>query len=369
MNQYLPRLLYLANELRPQLPSAIAKFVPQGDLIATVATIGITGAIQALQLEPEQLESLIDEGASKGRATLTEWKHILTNLAVDNLIENRDEMTTAEFIRRNELVNSFLNSNGSIIQVLQTDWDDPDAKEVVKWDSGLSYLDPLMEGFYHGLFIYMASTGVGKTSLLLSMVEALKKLDYVSEVWFFQTEIPRDMFQYRIRPLKKRGVQFAPGRDQIFYGQMSMLEILEMINARPDPNRVIIYDSPDVLASSADDNRRFELERIYRDLVIIKNLSKAVFVASQMSRKDSSPKITSVSESWAKAWYADGIIGFKQMGVRGTSALMKAAILKNRFGPAGIEMTFNYDLVDLLGTTDSASKKKAIGWESSDNEW
>lgn len=369
MHQYLPRLLYLANELRPQLPSAIAKLVPSGDLLATVSIIGSVGAVQALSLEPAQLQAILEEGAQGGRPTLGEWKHLLSSLAVDQLIDTREDMTLPEYIRRNEAINSFLNSNGSIIEVLRTDWNDPDAKDVVKWNSGEEYLDGIMEGFYHGLFIYMASTGVGKTSLLLSMVEALKRLTTVSEVWFFQTEIPRDMFQYRIRPLHKRGVNFIPGRDQLFYGQMSMMEIMDMIHERPDPNRVIFYDSPDVLASSADDNRRFELERIYRDLVIIKNQSKAVFVASQMSRKDKSPKITSVSESWAKAWYADAIIGFKQMGIRGTSALMKAAILKNRFGPAGFEMTFNYDLVDLIGSTDSASKKKAIGWESNEEEW
>lgn len=369
MNQYFPRLLYLANELRPQLPSAIAKLIPQGDLLATVSIIGSTGAIQALQLEPEQLDSLLEQGRRGGRATLDEWKHLLSNMAADHLIENRDSLDIREYLRRTEAISSFLNSNGSIIQVLRTDWNDPDAKDVVKWHSGLEYLDGVLEGFYHGLFIIMASTGTGKTSLLLSLVEALKKLEDVSEIWFFQTEIPRDMFQYRIRPLKNRGVAFLPGRDQIFYGQMTMLEIMDMIHEHPDPNRVIFYDSPDVLASAADDNRRFELERIYRDLVIIKNLSKAVFVASQMSRKDKSPKITSVSESWAKAWYADGILGFKQMGVRGTSALMKAAVLKNRFGPAGFEMTFNYDLVDLLGSTDSTSKKKAIGWESAEEEW
>lgn len=369
MNQYLPRLLSLANDLRHPLPSYIAKMIPQGDLIAMVSILGEMGTTQAMSLEPEQLSSLILEGQKKGKATAEEWRQLIAHLASEALMEKRDELDLQGFLGQMEKIRAFLKSQNSIIQVLRTDWDDPDAKEVVKWNSGLDYIDGVQEGFYHGLFIWMASTGTGKTSLLLSLVEALKKLDDVSEVWFFQTEIPRDMFQYRLRPIKKRGVQFNSGRDQIFYGQSSMMEIMEMVNDKPDPNRVIIYDSPDVLASGADDNRRFELERIYRDLVIIKNMSKAVFVASQMSRKDNTPKITSVSESWAKAWYADGIMGFKQLGVRGTSALMKAAALKNRFGPAGFEMTFNYDLVDLWGSTDSASKKKAIGWENADNEW
>lgn len=369
MNQLLPRLLYLANELRSPLPRGIAKLVPQGDLLMTMSTIGVVGTTQSLALEPEQLTSLIDAGSTKGKATLEEWRQLIAFIGVEKLIEERDDLELREFIRRNETINAFLNGSASIIPVLRTNWNDPDASDVIKWDSGLDFLDAVVEGFYHGLFVYMGGPGTGKTSLLLSTAESLRANGFADEIWFFETEIPRDMFQYRLRPLKKRSYPFVDGKDQIFYGQSSMTEILELIHAYPNPNRVIIYDSPDVLASGADDNRRFELERIFRDLVVIKNVSKAVFVASQMSRKDKDPKLTSVSESWSKAWYADAIIGYRQMGVRGTSALMKAAVLKNRFGPSGFEVTFKYDLVDLTGSLDGG-KKKAIGWEdTNEGDW
>jgi len=366
------RLLYLAHELRAPLPASLIKFIPQGEVVNAIASFGIAGVEAGMKLSRPQIQELLKAGAKDGKATRDEWKYIISNLVTDSLIEQKDTMKLSEFMAKTDLLSKYINGGASIIATEEGGFS-ADGENIEKWDLGFGPFDSIFEGFYQGLFVILGSTGTGKTSHMLSLVEQLKKNKLCSEVWFFQTEIPRRMFEYRLKPILGRGAKFVKGKDRIFYGQQSLPEIIEMVKANPDPNRVIFHDSPDVLASSAEEGRRFELESLYRDLVILKALCKAVFVGSQVRRKDKAVKITSAAESWAKAWYADGMIGIQKLGFKGTNALMKAVVVKNRFGPAEFEITYEYSMTQLTGTLTPKSKPRAAGWQDDedggDDDW
>lgn len=361
------RLFYLANELRTPLPASLLKYLPQGELLQAIASFGLAGAESGLGLSRAQLEKLMKQGSKDGKPTREEWRYLATHLITETLIDQKETMKTEDFMQKMNLLSRWSNGASSLVEVGEGGFTN-DGVNIEKWDSGFSPFDIVMEGFYTGLFIIMGSTGTGKTSHMLSLAESLRRKKLASEIWFFQTEIPQPMFKYRMKPMTER-TKFLMGKDRIFYGLQPISEIIEMVKSHPDPNRVIFHDSPDVLAGgSVEDGRRFELESIFRDLVILKSLCKSVFAASQVRRKDRSIKITSAAEAWAKAWYADGMLGIQKLGFRNEMAHMKASVVKNRFGPVDFEIQYEYDQVNLLGSLNGKSKKRASGWEEEAEE-
>lgn len=366
MENSAPRLFYLAQELRAPLPAALVKYLPQGEIIQALASFGLAGVEVGLGLSRAQLEKLIKAGAKDGKATREEWKYLISNLITEALIEQKDSMKISEFMGRSDLLSKYINGGASLIVSEEGGFTD-DGVDIAKWQSGFTPFDMIFEGFYQGLFMILGSTGTGKTSHLLSLAGMFRKLNLADEIWFYQTEIPQAMFKYRMKPMVQK-VKFKPGKDRIFYGLQSFAEIIETLKSNPNPNRIVFHDSPDVLAASQDDGRRFELESLFRDLVVMKSLCKAVFVTSQVRRKDRTVKVTSASESWAKAWYADGMIGIQKMGFRGTNALMKANVVKNRFGPVDFEIQYEYDMISLEGHLNSKSKKRVSGWTDEEDE-
>lgn len=364
----LPRLLYLAQELRSPVPTNLIKYLPQGEIINSIASYGLTGSELNLGLPRDQLEALIEEGARDGKAVEGEWRFIVAQLITDQLMDERETMKQADFLPKMEALSKFMTGQVSIITTEEGGFIDDSANPIEKWSSGFDPFDTIQEGFYQGLFIVMGPPGSGKTSHLISIAENMRRTGMASSIWLHQLEIPRRMFEYRLRPVVKR-TKFREN-DRIYYGMRSMQELLEAARKDPDPNRIIIHDSPDVLAPASGDDRRFDLENIFRDLVLLKSYCKAIFVASQPRRKDKRVKMESVAESWAKAWYADGIIGIQKMGSRGSNTLMRAAILKNRFGPCDFEIKYNYDMVTLTGELDG-NRKAAAGWDEPDTsgEW
>lgn len=361
------RLFYLANELRSPLPDSLVKYIPQGEIIQAIASFGVSGVEQGLKLSRAQLEKLITDGRKGGKATRDEWKYLITSIITDELIERKDTMKLDDFMKKTDMLNRWLNGGASIITTEEGSFSSNPSEMIKKWDTGFGPFDTIFEGFYQGLFMIMGSTGTGKTSHMLSLAELLKKNKIADEIWFFQTEIPRRMFEYRMGPILTRA-KFVEGKDRVFYGQQPLTEIIEMIKSKPNPNRIIFHDSPDVLASSAEEGRRFELEGLYRDLVIMKALCKAVFVGSQVRRKDRQVKVTSAAESWAKAWYSDGMIGLQKLGFKNQNAIMKAVVVKNRFGPTDFEIQYEYNQVQLTGHLTAKSKPRVAGWEQEEGE-
>lgn len=374
MTQSLSRLCFLANELRQPLPKWLIKYLPQGEIIQQIAQTGIVGVNLTEEIELDQLKGLVAKGSQLGPANSVEWRTIVTQLALEELEEQRDFLSEDDFMRAISKLVEFKKGGESLIYLDEGTWNE-EGTEIPKWNTGIEPLDMIQQGFYQGVFILMAPPGTGKTSKMLRLAAEMRKNHVADEIWHYQLEIPKAMLQYRIGPLrdelKANKTPFIPGKDRIFYGLRPFSEVLHEVQLHPNPDRVIFYDSPDVLAAAMGEDRRLELGSIYRDLVQLKQYCKAIFVASQPRRRDSNKKLVmeSVSEAWEKAWYADGILGFQRLGMASSRiGIYRAAVLKNRFGPPDGEIRYNFDLINLSMTLRPDSKvTTSAGWDDEEN--
>lgn len=357
----IPRLFFLANELRSPLPASLVKYLPQGEIIQSIASFGLSGVEVGLGLSRPQVEALIAQGSGDGKPTQEEFRYLVSHYLTEAVVEQKESMPLPDFMKKMDAISRWSNGSAALIDVAEGEFTG-EGSTFEKWMTGFQPFDTIFEGFYQGLFMILGSTGTGKTTHMLALAEQLRRTNMASEIWFFQTEIPQEMFKYRMKPMTER-THFIPGKDRIFYGLQSVPEIIEMVKSNPDPNRIIFHDSPDVLAGgSADDGRRFELENIFRDFVVLKSLVKAVWVASQVRRKDRVIKVTSSAESWAKAWYVDGMIGLQKMGFKDNMVNMTANVVKNRFGPVDFAINYNFDQANIKAVMSPSSRKRASGW-------
>ena len=152
------------------------------------------------------------------------------------------------------------------------------------------------------------------------------------------------MMKGRLAPMTRR-TAFRK-QDLVICGHYTADEILERIEEDPDPNRVILFDSPDVTAGGGGEGseKRFALENAYLTLIKVKQKCKAVVVTTWPRRKDRVMTIQSAAEAWAKAWYSDIIIAMNSVG----GSRMRLRVLKNRFGVTGNSISFGYDLENII---------------------
>lgn len=348
------RLVYLAAEVKPPLPhNGLMKYINQGDLLQKVATFGIQGTSKDYGVPLDQLEHLYNRGASLGRGSEEEFRILLASQMLESLDLKRDELPTSDYLDLTRRIAEY--SSGTNLQIIETNIidlsDDShfDSRlgELPKWNTGFTPLDVLTGGHYQSITMLIGRPGHGKTSIMLSLLESLVETPEVSSTWFFELEIPSKLMLYRLLPIRER-VNFRKDKDILFCGNFTIDDVLEKVRADPDPNRVILIDSPDVMASDTGEDKRFKLEQIYLKLIQLKWLCKAVIVASWPRRRDNVISLESAAEAWAKAWYSDVIVGINKLGsALGGMTNVRLNIVKNRFGPSDQETTFQYDYADL----------------------
>lgn len=346
----LSRLVFLSLSLRdrtPNIPRALHRFIPQIEIVLA-AKAGLEAAAQDLGVPVNQLKEIYQIGEAQD-----EWEQPnpqAFRLAVANAVLNNidDQKLTLE--KRLEVMGTasrFVKEDGlAMVAGEEVDlWNIKEFPEIEKWECGFTPVDMVSQGMYQALVMLIAFPGAGKTSHMLSLAESMKRLYPESPLKFFQQEIPAGLFQGRMKPIAERGNPFTPG-DKL-YTSKSLEEILEIVMEDPSNDQLLFIDSPDAMsgpnASAVDGGRRFDLENIYRSLVGIKPKCKVIFVPSQPKAKDRVLYLTSAAESFAKTWYVDMMIGFWPVGVN----RIHMKILKNRFGPLGMEVRYNYNYATL----------------------
>jgi len=348
MLSHLPRLAFLASRHGPRIPRVLHRYLPQIDLLSALSTKGVAGAQVELGLEEEQLMEMLESGAENGLGSLEEFKTLAASIVTDELELKRESMPFSKYLNELGLLHAWVTSKDDLVEFAEQDLSeayDVDST-LVKWRSGFAPMDEVLGGCYQGIFTLIARPGDGKTSMFLTIMEEIRKSNSASSIWFFETEIPMKMMMYRMKPILQR-TEFL-STDRMICGQTPVDDILERMEEDPDPDRVIIYDSPDVLAAGMDNERRFALEEIYRKLVTIKGRCKLVLTASQPRRNDRHLSITSVAEAWAKAWYSDVVIGMtRRVGTGGSMRPVSLNVAKNRFGIPDQEISFDYDYAEL----------------------
>ena len=211
-NNKLPRLAYLASEYRPQLPSRkLMRFVPMADMIKALATHGISGASLELDLSPDQLEHLFFEGKSFGTGNEQEFKFLLGQAISAEIDARRDQLILTDYFAIMSDLHAFVSQEASTL----VEWREASLADVIKstpmpkWSSGFDPFDEVTGGFYQGLFMLIGRPGSGKTTFMMSFMEALRRTNQASSVWFFETEIPLELMLYRNNPSRSR-VKFLP---------------------------------------------------------------------------------------------------------------------------------------------------------------
>lgn len=334
------RLIYLVSKYQIQVPRKLLRLIPGGEWVGQLA-LGLGAAASELRVPLTFMHQQYEDGESMGPGTDYEGRLIIAELIVDE-IEKKD-LNLDERLKLFGEIERFINKVG-LIEEEEVDLSKavvPD--QIPKWDSGFLPLDVPLGGMYQGLGIVMARPGTGKTSVMLSLMESLVMQGI--PVLFVESEIPKNMMLGRMKPIFSR-VKFKPA-DRLICASWSSKEVLEYCRAHPDTNRVVFYDGPDVMVGGDLEDRRHTLERAYQDMVVVKGISRMVVVSSQPRRKDETMQMTSVAESWAKAWYADWIAGLQAIPGGG----MRFRIVKNRFGPRDQQIRFNYNLEDLTWNT------------------
>lgn len=346
----------------------LTKLLPQGDLISEAAQSGLGGLSAQYDISSEQLSALYQEGSTNGPGSPAEFRMIVAQYLTSELEARRDELVLSEWLDRLAEVNAYLQNNGQgLVASSEVALDTTDEEEEIpKFRSGFAPLDDVLGGLYQGILTLMAKSGHGKTSFMLTLMEALRKSNAASEIWFFETEIPARLMMYRMRSARRR-VKFGH-KDLLICGATTSADILRRVVEKPNPERVIFVDSPDVMAGGLGESKRFGIEAIYRDLVAVKERSKLVVVASQVRRRDRlNLSMESVAEAWTKVHYSDMLIGASKLGriVRNLQQV-RFSVSKNRFGVADQEVTFGYNYAD-LSWENSSEKPRSLN--NSEDDW
>lgn len=360
----LPRLVFLAEEHRTPFPKDLENLIPHGSLINAIAKDGIMAACVNGSLPSDQVLKFYDNGrmsreetAGPTRGDSGEFRQLLGQVAVDTLELDRDQLKLDNYLSRMAEIRDFVVYGADeLVGTADVSMGETSGSmEVPKYMTGFEPLDSLTGGFYQGIVTLMGKTGTGKTSLMLSLLEALRKNNVVSSSLFLEVEIPQSMMLWKTSPMRERTT--FTDKDRLLTGAYSIRQVLRKLTEDPDPNRAVFIDGPDAMSAGTGDKKRFAIEGIYRDLVRIKNLCKLVVVSSQTRRGDETLDLESVAEAWTKAWYSDIVLGLHRqapvMGAKNAHRMM-VNCSKNRFGPVGGEVLFDFDYVGL-------SYRKVVG--------
>lgn len=335
----LARLVFLLVEHQIKIPKIVVRHLPGGKWLKNLHK-----GIGSSDILMDQAGVLYEEGKSLGTGSIDEAVSIMVRLMNETLSDGNvpPEDLIAVYSALDRMKGEVL------VDYEEFSLHEPitDAESITKWDSGFTPLDIVTGGLYQGIIVLMADPGVGKTTVLATIMEEVVKNDAASAVHYYQTEIPSRMMKGRFAPLTQR-TKFRED-DRILCGGYTPEDIIERLEEDPDPDRLILFDSPDVTAGGDGDGRRFGLETAYRSLIKVKQICKGVIVTTWPRRKDRVFTIRSVSEAWAKAWYADMILGMNSVGAN----RLRLSVLKNRFGPFGGAINFEYDMENINWSLD-----------------
>ncbi len=352
MDQF-PLLLYLAVRLRartPQIPRELARYLPQAALVEDVARYGLDGAASLHRTPSEHLARLVD---------VAEWEDLTEPTPADFRLAVVRQVETAmradpdlRFDQQLSLYASmdrYLKRGEVMLAVDEGSLGvPPDGTGIPTWRSGFGPLDLVTGGLYQGLLVFMADTGVGKTSTMLTLAEELKRHYPGTTVLYYSLEIPKTLLLQRMTPIAARGWPFTAD-DRVIAGVVTVQEIVARTTTQGWKDQVVVVDTPDAMDFTGVEERRFALEAIYRELVKVKECSRLVVTASQVRRNDSDISLQSVSEAYDKVRYADIVVSITPRP--GGRFRMKS--LKNRFGLSQITAEYGYDLATLGWTASS----------------
>jgi len=312
------RLVYLLETMKLDLPNWLRYKIPFADQLS-----------KPVVLWSPLLKAAYQKGSVYGEGSLDEVKQCLDKVLQAELKTFEERTKFYQYLAA--LADGLFDENKeSWLEEIEG------GQEIEKFNSGFTPFDQVTRGFYESIVTVGGEPGAGKTSVLLSFMGYLANK---YQTWYFQTEIPEPLIKQRISLIKPKDI--AKG-SKIFCGNYSSSDILEKVKKDPNPDRIIIYDSPEI--NTEDDEIKY-FKKVYQDLVAIKRNSKMVVVTSQIKQGLTWDQlgIYSLSGAASKARYTDILI---YIGRIYDTLLIKTA--KNRFGQLGnYNAKYDYETLQL----------------------
>lgn len=320
------RLVYMLKTMKVNLPSWL-KYKIQF----------ISDIEKPLVLFSPLMKAAYNKGCVYGETTVDEFKQVLHKVVAAELKTFEESKKFWDYV--NSLTDGLFEEN-------EETWleEIEGGEDIEKFNSGFALFDKAVGGFYESIVTVAGTPGSGKTTLILSLMGHLARF---YPVWYYQTEIPGRLIKTRIAKIKPP--TFDKGC-KAFFGNYTTDSIIEAVKKNPDPNRIIIYDSPEIKNSGLEILAYWE--KIYQDLVTLKMHCKMVIVTSQTKQNIGWDDlgIYSLSDSAAKSRYSDILL---YVGRIMDTVLVKTA--KNRFGQLG-QTSGSYDYASMQMKSDYVDK-------------
>jgi Mrp family chromosome partitioning ATPase len=363
MSNQSARIFYLQTQHKLSIPTSIAAAMNNGDVIQKAGALGLEGVIVDRNLDPKKTREFWQRGASSGYGTEDELKALVADEVYSRLIAQDKSSLDVAKVMSDIWSWQQVRGNGSSVDTIETSFaDSVDDDGIDYFKTGVVPFDDMFGGTVsQGIHILAAKPGSGKTTLLLALAENMRRqLGNSGSIWYYNLELPSRMIQSIISRGPQKRTKFL-NQDRIYTGQYTIEQVVERVKDNPDPDRVLIYDGPDVAAFWVAKERRFAIEHIYMHLLSIKEHCKLIIVSSQVPRHGETMVLGALAESSFKANTADRVGIFEveeRYPLEGTSNVRMKSV-KNRYGPTDIEIgaTFDYrnvvvtphDLDDLSG--------------------
>jgi predicted ATP-dependent serine protease len=353
------RLIYLSTILTlPELPKVLQRYVPLYDVIQGIQTYGIVGVSTNLESVPDQLMGMVRKGKQAGETgTIAEYKAIIADMVYHGV--ESSNLTGKEKIELYAILDQWVKEKQlSLVEKKATSFDKRLISEKGQKDfifgTGFIPLDTLTSGIpSNSLVLFLAHTGAGKTSVMLSLANSLS---YYYRVVYISYEMSEIAVWERTQYLNN-----LCAKDVLLTGAYTLDEIREYI----DGDTIIFVDYISKVPHS-EREERLRLSKIASELASMAISCKAVITAQQ-AKRGQSLSLEAGAESWAVTHDAALVLGITQGGNDYSHPGYKTVELdcfKNRYGKSGTKVIFPFNYANLAYEQVSVSGDARVDYDA-----
>lgn len=346
------RLIYLAVHNDVNIPKPLQKYIPHYELLVSLRKNGIIGSSLFKDISIERLQAFYDSGRQEMLDSANEgldFVKIVTRVVYEN-IHKDTSLELDERLRLLGVLSRYSEGKSSLLSSEVTSFEYADTDRVELIPTGFNPLDELLQGVMtSSLITVAASSGHGKTSLMLAMVDSIQRYYPEKRIVYFSLEMTSNSVKYRSRYLTLKHDK----RNTIVTGITQLNDIEEYL----DLDTIVVLDYLDLLLQSSNDSLRFAIIDNYAKLLSYSKKCFLLFNATQVNR-DATPSLRSLSESAAKSHYSEVVLLLTKNGRSNNNPGYNAVemkCLKNRFGKSDctVHFDFNYATLDYTETYSS----------------
>jgi hypothetical protein len=331
------RLLYLLRELKITLPKNVIAYIPGGNWLQGLRSLVDPRHPQSTQ----QAVRLYEMGKKLGPPSVEEFSSLIINI-----LEAHGALSGSQWVDISRTLASLSTQPLLAEEAIYSLGDLEPGSAIPTRPTGLMPVDAVLGGgLTAGIYLFIGAPGSGKTSLMAMLAEALAiTLPPTSPLVYIQTEMPAEVFRFRVTPILRR--KHFRVSDTLICAPWGSDQVLRYLRERPNPETVVIYDSPDpILLAGEAANVRFSIAKAWLDFIMIKQgLARSIIVTSWTRRgTNGNMNLESAAEGAAKERFSDAVIGISPED----GGTVRLDCFKNRLGEPGLRFSFRPDWANL----------------------